>query len=226
MTEFHKSSIFTLQSPIPVPLPFLVLVILAITATPSAAQTWHRVKWVNDGDTIVLSTGQRVRYIGINAPEVDHEDQKAEPFGYQARALNRKLVGSKTIRLEYDADPRDRYGRSLAYIFLKDGTFVNACLLEAGMAYYLHRKPNLKYRDRLLKAQQDAMQSKNGLWRNWREKEKLYVGNRNSQRFHLATCRFAMKIQPRNRIYFSSKWAAFQQGYAPAKKCLAEYWSY
>jgi endonuclease YncB( thermonuclease family) len=226
MTEFHKPSIFNLQSSILLPLPFLILVLLSITANMASAQTWHRVKWVNDGDTIVLLTGQRVRYIGMNAPEVDHEDQKAEPYGYRARSMNRKLVGSGRIRLEYDAERRDRYGRTLAYVYLEDGTFVNARLLEAGLAFYLHRNPNFRFSKTLLGAQKDAMRSKRGLWRNWSEKERIYTGNRKSQRFHRVACKFARKINPGNRIQFTSKWNAFYHGYAPAKNCLAEYWSY
>jgi len=218
MTEYPKYSIFTLQFSIP--LFFTVFVLAAVIATTpiSAAQTWHKVRWVNDGDTIVLDTGQRVRYIGINAPEIDHENQKAQPYGYQAKSYHKNLIGSQKVRLEYDTDRRDRYGRVLAYVYSKDRNFINLRLLEAGLAFYLYRKPNLKYDEVLLKAQQDAMVSGKGLWHNWSEKEKMYLGNRHSKRFH-------GKINAENKIQFSSKWDAFYQGYAPSKKCIAEFWS-
>jgi endonuclease YncB( thermonuclease family) len=226
MTEFHKSSIFNLQSSFAILSAFLIFATLIPTAETSAAQTWHTVRWVNDGDTVVLTTGQRIRYIGLNAPEIDHDNQKAHPYGYQAKSFNKDLVSSQRIRLEYDTERFDRYGRVLAYIYLEDGTFLNARLLQAGLAFYLYRKPNLKYSKILLKSQQDAMELKKGLWRNWSEKEKEYIGNRNSRRFHILSCPLAQKIKSKNKIQFSSKWDAFRNGYAPSKKCIKEFWSY
>jgi len=226
MTKFHKYSISNLPYSFASFFGCIFSLLLIGAAAESAAQTWHTVKWVNDGDTVVLTTGQRVRYIGLNAPEIDHADQKAQPYGYQARSFHKNLVLSKRIRLEYDLERFDLYGRLLAYVFLEDGTFINARLLQAGMAFYLYHKPNLKYDQSLLKAQQTAMELKKGMWRNWREKEKIHVGNRHSRRFHISACSFAHKIKTENEVYFSSKWAAFRQGYAPSKKCLAEFWSY
>jgi len=226
MIEFHKSSTFNLQSSFPSVVVFFAFLLAVLSAQSSAAQTWHTVRWVNDGDTVVLANGKRVRYIGINAPEIDHEDQKAQPYGYQARSFNKELVMSKRIRLEYDVERYDRYGRLLAYIFLQDGSFINARLLQAGLAFCLFRKPNVRYDIILLKAQQDAMKLKNGLWRNWNEKENKYIGNRGSRRFHIPACPFANKIKSKNKITFISKWDAFKQGYAPSKECIEEYWSY
>ena len=193
----------------------------------SFAQTWHTVRWVNDGDTIVIATGQRVRYIGINAPEIGHEDQKAQPYGYKARSFNKNLVMLQKIRLEFDDERNDQYGRRLAYIFLQDGSFLNARLLQAGLAFYLYRAPNVRYDKILLKSQQDAMDSQKGLWRNWKEKKsEPIIGNLSSRRFHDTSCSYAKKIKSKNRIVFSSKWDAFRAGYAPSKKCIVEFWSY
>ena len=191
-----------------------------------SAQIWYTVKWVNDGDTIVLSNGQRVRYIGIDTPEIDHESQKAEPFGYEALSFNNKLIFSKKIRLEFDHERHDQYGRLLAYVFLQNGSFVNARLLQNGFAYYLYRMPNVKYKNILLKSQQDAMNAKMGIWQNWINKIEKLIGNRKSRRFHLATCPLAQDIKTKNRIIFSTKWNAFWAGYAPARDCMKEFWSY
>jgi len=226
MAEFRKSSIFNLQSSFPSIVSLIFLLLIFGAAGESAAQTWHTVRWVTDGDTVALTTGQRVRYIGLNAPEIDHENQKAQPYGYQAKSFNKALVVSGKIRLEYDSERFDRYGRLLAYIFLDDGTFLNVRLLQAGLAYYLHHKPNLKYHQSLLKAQQEAMDLKKGLWQNWKETQKTYVANRQSRRFHISTCSLAKKIRLKNKIRFSSKWEAFSNGYAPSKKCVKEFWSY
>jgi endonuclease YncB( thermonuclease family) len=203
-----------------------VMFFFLIAAGYSDAQSWYTVKWVNDGDTIVLTNGWRVRYIGINAPEIDHENQKAEPYGYKARSFNKELILSQRIRLGFDKERHDRYGRLLAYIFLADGSFLNSRILENGLAFYLHRRPNMKYDNRLLKAQQEAMKSQKGLWRNWKKKQGRYIGNQNSRRFHLATCPHAANIKWKNRTRFSTKWDAFYAGYAPAKNCIHEFWSY
>ena len=206
---------------------FLWILVLALSSTNwSFAATEHLVKWVNDGDTIVLNNGQRVRYIGINAPEIDHENQKAEPFGYEARSFNKKLVSSDKIRLEFDRERYDQYGRLLAYIFLQDGTFVNAQLVQNGFAYYLYRSTHTKYQSILLKSQQKAMKSQKGIWRNWKAKRDVYIGNRRSRRFHLSTCPSSQKIKLKNRVKFSSMWDAYWAGYAPAKKCIKEFWRY
>lgn len=205
---------------------FFIFIFLNTTATAIVAQEWHTVKWVNDGDTIVLANGKRVRYIGINAPEIDYDNRRAQPFGYESRACNKDMVLKRKIRLEFDQERQDRYGRLLAYLFLPDGTFVNEALLQKGYAFFLFKKPNLKYSPRLLRAQLEAMKAGRGLWKNWREQKEKYIGNRNSRRFHLDSCASASQIKRRNKTRFSTKWEAFKAGYAPAGGCIKEFWSY
>ena len=180
------------------------------------------VKRIVDGDTIELADGRLVRYIGVNAPEINHERNTAEPFGFEARMRNAELVGGHRIRLEFDAERLDAYGRTLAYVFLPDGSMVNEKLLRAGLSYCLYKMPNVKYEGRLLKAQRDAMQARIGLWSDWREAETKarYIGNRNSRRFHLSSCPEVKRISTPNRILFSKRWDAFWAGYAPSKECL------
>ena len=187
---------------------------------PLFADEWYDVKRVNDGDTIVLADGRHIRYIGINAPEIDHENKKAEFFGYAAKKFNKTLVLSKTVRLEFDKKTHDRYGRTLAYVFLNNGVFVNKLMIEKGYAYCLSGRPNTKYDRRLLQAQRNAMSAKRGIWCNWKEKQARYWGNRRSKRFHNTTCAFGKKIDRENKIVFISTWAAFWAGYAPCKKCM------
>ena len=205
---------------------WLIFLILLTTAGYSSAETLYTVQWVNDGDTIVLTNGKRVRYLGINTPEIDHDNRRAQPYGYEARAFNKQMVLNRKIRLEFDQERHDRYGRVLAYIFLPDGIFLNEHLLQKGYAFFLFSKPNLKYNQRLLKAQQEAMKAERGLWNNWSEQKKRYIGNRNSRRFHMESCPHARNIKWKNRTYFSTKWDAFSAGYAPAGGCIKEFWSY
>jgi micrococcal nuclease len=198
----------------------VVGLLLLVLQQPSWADSWKRVKWVLDGDTVALGNGQRVRYIGINAPELAHEDHKAEPYGDAAKRFNALLVNGKTVRLEFDKERFDRYHRLLAYVFLKDATFVNAAILANGYAYLLRIRPNLKYDSILLQSQRSAMSAKRGIWQNWKENENTVVGNKNSFRFHLPACPYAKKIKPRNRIVFQKKWDAYWAGYSPAKRCM------
>lgn len=184
-----------------------------------SADTDYRVKWVADGDTIVLTEGSKVRYIGINAPELPREDHIGEPYANEAKRFNARLVKNKTVRLEFDIEPNDRFQRRLAYVFLQDGTFVNAEMLSQGYAYLLVVRPNVKYQATLLAAQQAAMTAKRGIWSNWREQSASYIGNKRSRRFHLATCSSGKRIKPENRIIFKKKWDAYWEGYAPAKRC-------
>jgi len=178
------------------------------------------VKYVIDGDTVILKNNETLRFIGIDTPEIDHENKNAEPLGYAARSLNLKLLGSKRIRLEYDQEKRDHYNRLLAYVYLPDGTFVNMVLLRSGMGIYLHKPPNLKHSERLLKAQREAMLERKGIWHAWSEAKQSYVGNQKSKRFHRTKCRYGKKTAPANRIPFSRKWDAYWEGYSPCKKCL------
>jgi micrococcal nuclease len=226
MKEFHKSSIFNLQFSLPIPSAFFIVIFVILATQSSPAQTWHAVKWIDDGDTIVLTTGQRIRYLGINAPEIDHKQRKAQPFGYQARSFNKNLLSNRHIRLEFDIERYDQYGRLLAYVFLPDGSLVNSRLLLDGMAFYLYRWPNVKYEKILFQAQLAAMASGKGLWHKWKEDNDRYIGNLKSRRFHAAACPYARKIKRTNRIEFASKWEAFRAGYAPAKECIVQFWSY
>lgn len=201
---------------------YAVFLYVLLSGWPSFAHEWFSVKWVNDGDTIVLADGRNVRYIGINAPEIDHGSQKAEPYGYKAKNYNKKMVLSTMIRLEIDKERYDQYGRLLAYIFLKDGKFVNKLMIEQGYAYLLPRRPNVRYNKVLLQSQRNAMSAKQGIWRNWKEKESGYLGSRRSKRFHYKTCPFGKRIGKTNKIFFSSKWDAFWAGFAPCKRCMSD----
>ena len=198
----------------------IVACLLILLSGPARAEDRVHVRWVDDGDTIVLIDGRRVRYIGIDAPEMERHDRPAQPYAHAARKFNAHLVLSKNVRLEFDREKTDRYGRLLAYLFDETGSFVNRTLLAQGLAWVLYRYPNDRYHAMLLKTQQDAMAARKGIWQNWRETPGRYLGNNRSKRFHLESCPYGSQTAPRNRIYFSRRWDAFRQGYAPGKRCL------
>lgn len=97
------------------------------------------VAWVIDGDTIVLETGEHVRYILVNTPEIT--DGHNECYGAEGRDFNDMMVAGKTVTLEYDQECRDIYDRLLAYVSV-DELEINRALLEQGYACILHVPPN------------------------------------------------------------------------------------
>ncbi len=110
----------------------LLLILLPAPVASQGDPAVVQVVRVIDGDTIevccVFGDREKVRYIGINTPETHHPMRGVEPYGMEASEANRKLVDGKTVRLEFDVQEQDRYGRLLAYIYLEDGTFVDAWL--------------------------------------------------------------------------------------------------
>lgn len=121
------------------------------------------VQRVIDGDTIELTSGERVRYIGIDTPETVDPRKTVQCFGREAKEENVRLVDGKTIRLEKDTSEIDRYGRLLRYVYVGD-VMVNDALVRNGFAYSSSFPPDIKYQDRFLLAQQEARENNRGLW--------------------------------------------------------------
>jgi len=124
---------------------------------------------VTDGDTALLSNGRQIRYIGIDTPETHVKrngvwTDRVSPFGKEAEELNRTLVEGKPVRIEFDIQKEDSYGRMLGYVFVAD-TFVNKRLLEEGYAVLYTYPPNIAHLQELLEAQQQARRRKKGLWK-------------------------------------------------------------
>ena len=130
-------------------------------STPSGSAFVQRVV---DGDTAVLAGGERVRYIGIDTPELHHPTKPVQPYAREAKEFNKRMVEGKRVRLEYDVQRRDRYNRLLAYVYLEDGTFVNAELVRQGYAQLLTIPPNVKHADLFVQLQKEARAAGRGLW--------------------------------------------------------------
>ena len=140
----------------------LVLIALFLYNSNPKAQLYY-VKRAIDGDTILLSNNERVRYIGINTPETKHPKKAVEYFGEEAFLFNKELVSNKWVRLEFDIEKRDKYNRLLAYVYAGD-IFVNARLVEEGYAQVYTFPPNIKHSKLFLTLQADARRDKRGLW--------------------------------------------------------------
>jgi micrococcal nuclease len=121
---------------------------------------------VVDGDTVMLDTGEKLRYIGIDTPETKHPRKPVEYFGKEASAVNTKLVSGKDILVEFDVVKRDKYGRLLGYVFLPDGTFINAELVKQGYAKVYTYPPNVRYAALFRQLQAEAVKQRRGLWSN------------------------------------------------------------
>jgi micrococcal nuclease len=122
-----------------------------------------------DGDTfwVINAKGQeeKIRLIGINTPEARNTGRtQIEYFGKEATAFAKGILEGKRVRLEYDVQRYDRYKRTLAYVYLEDGTFFNALLVQEGFAQVDTYPPNVKYEAAFLKLQREARVQKKGLW--------------------------------------------------------------
>jgi micrococcal nuclease len=155
----------------------LVVLVVAVLAARLAAQRDHpapkgvagTVTRVVDGDTVHVDldgTDETVRYIGIDTPESVKPDTPVQCFAHQAAAANARLVRGQDVRLRFDAERRDRYGRLLAYVFrADDGTFVNEQLVRDGAARPLRIAPNTRYAARFSALATAARQADRGLWK-------------------------------------------------------------
>lgn len=124
----------------------------------------HAVKSVYDGDTIRLKNGDRVRLLGINTPEIEGRHRQGEAGGLVAKKWLKEKLNQGSIFLEYDQQKKDKYGRSLAHIFLENGEYINETLVRLGLASTSIIPPNLRYVDQLVKAENEAQQYKAGIW--------------------------------------------------------------
>ena len=144
------------------------LVLLLLVVVPAVAQSSLEgaVVRVVDGDTVHVRLGdhiEKVRYIGVNTPEVHHPTKGEEPGGREAAAVNRALVEGRRVRLELDVRSRDRYGRLLAYVWIGD-TMVNAELVRRGYAQVMTVPPNVRHQALFLALQREARDAGRGLW--------------------------------------------------------------
>ena len=147
-----------------------------------------------DGNTIELTTGAKVRYIGVDVPRDKY---------FQAMEANRQLVEGRAIRLEFDVEKKDRYGRVLAYAYV-DSIFVNAWLIEEGYARFSAHPKNARHQNIFLDLEEKAKKAEAGIWAkkvNSKRKNDLQGGGdidienyfvylaRNGEKYHRASCR-------------------------------------
>lgn len=153
---------------------FCIVVVLLIVQSchlspKNTSDKYYRVTKVVDGDTFWIDDGTerglKVRLIGVDAPETRRSARKEiGHYGEEAKKYVAQLLIDKDVRLEYDVSPKDRYGRTLAYVYLRDGTFLNALLIKEGYATVLTVPPNVQHADDFVKYQREARSNSKGLW--------------------------------------------------------------
>ncbi len=149
---------------------------LAVFALPSAAQAalcptdrieeQVQVGKVVDGDTLLLSDGRKLRVIGINTPELAHEERPAEPLAVTATQFVQDQIDKQPqINLRFDEQRHDKYGRMLAHVFLADGNSLSALLARHGYGQAVNIAPNNWNSACYFAQDNDARQHRRGVWK-------------------------------------------------------------
>ena len=174
---------------------------------------------VVDGDTIYLTSGEKVRFVGVNTPERGVEGYITSKNFVQKFCLNKK------IGLDVDdAKHQDRYGRTLAVVIV-DGKNLNEMLLKEGLAEIMYMPPSEFYPYNWAGDSTPTPTSQNTYVHTQTDKSSSasdsgsYIGNSNSGKFHEASCKWGQKTAEHNRVYFKSRDLAVSQGYQPCKIC-------
>lgn len=126
----------------------------------------YRVQRVVDGDTLLLTNGARVRLMGADTPETVQPNHPVEPFGPEATAFTRRFIAERggTVRLQFDRERIDKYGRFLAFVWVDD-RMLNEELIRAGLAT---AETGFRYasamKTRFRRAEEEARAVGRGIW--------------------------------------------------------------
>jgi len=182
-----------------------------------------RVAWVPDGDTLILDNREVVRLKGIDAPETGYNGEPGQYFAREAAERLEELVMDRSLTMKTGQVSEDRYGRTLAYVYLPSGEKINVLLVEEGLAfYYPHPDQDEAFSGRIYRAQQRAVDQGLGFWPEVLAQEPKvegWPGNKRSRRFHHPDCGYGQRIADHNMRMFSSLGEAFYAGFAPCRRC-------
>ena len=169
-------------------------------------------KKVLSGELVKLSNGDKVRYIGVDAPA------DGSIFFEESRQANKKLVEQKKITIEYDAR-KSSDKDLLGYVYAGD-VFVNAQLLKNGFGIAYIVPPNQKYADLFISLQKEARKKRRGIWAfEDPNDEAYYIASKGSRKFHRPNCRFARELSFDKRVIFRTKDEALSKGYSQDWRC-------
>jgi endonuclease YncB( thermonuclease family) len=175
---------------------------------------------VVDGDTIYLDNGKKIRFVGVNTPERGVEGYIASKNFVQKLCLNKK-VG---IDID-DRKHNDKYGRTLAVVIV-DGKNVNEMLLKEGLAEIMYMPPSEFYpydwagtNTHVADTHSSSSTSASSQTSSGSSDSGSYVANANTGKFHVSGCDSVSKMSEKNKVFFSSRDEAINQGYVPCKRC-------
>jgi len=143
---------------------FLAWQVQAGTLSVVDETRWVQVEYIFDGDTFATTTGERIRLLGINAPEVTHGSERGQIMGTAATRALKSMIAGQTVRLTFDKERRDIYGRTLAQVWRHDGTWVNGEMVHLGWAHVYTFTPNLHWAEKLLALERPARKQHRGIW--------------------------------------------------------------
>ena len=150
---------------------FLFTFLFFLAQAQLQENTWYKVSKITDGDTFYVTTSSsekyKIRLIGIDAPETRNVGVKVrkEYFGTEAKNFVTQILRNKKVKLTFDVQKTDRYGRVLAYVYLENGIFLNQYLVEKGYAVVSTFPPNVKYVEKFTQAERNARKLKLGMWK-------------------------------------------------------------
>lgn len=200
---------------------------------------------VHDGDTIRVKINgkkEKVRFVGVNTPEVAKDGNPAEFMAEEAKNYTEEILKDKEIYLERDISDRDKYDRLLRYIWLEkplsnpelsdiENKTLNGILVKEGYAYANYYKPDIKYHNFLKDLEKSAQDNKLGIWSDEKNQSntdkntenkintqnKLIKGNKNSNLYHLPEWDSYDTVKEKNAVYFKTEKEAQDAGFRPAR---------
>ena len=195
---------------------------LLVFSIAQSREIWRTCTAVIDGDTIVLDGKEKVRLIGVDTPETKDPRKPVQYYGREACEFTKRLVEGQKVRLGYDLNKKDKYGRTLAYVYLEDGTLLNAEIIKQGYGftygYFI-----FKYYGEFKRYEREARENGIGLWSSAEaqkpeagfknEDEVVYI-TRTGKKYHRDGCSSLKK----SKILISLK-EARKRGYSPCAKC-------
>lgn len=200
-----------------------IIFLLFLLVNVVAAQEWRICIRVIDGDTIVLDGNEIIRLIGVDTPETKAPRKPVQYFGKEAYEFTKGLVEGKKVRLEYDQERTDKYGRTLAYVYLEDMSFLNAEIIKQGYGFAYTQFP-FKYLEQFREYEKEARENNRGLWGPKEEikpenqakanEDTIVYITKTGKKYHSGNCRYLSK----SKIPISLK-EAIQKGYAPCSVC-------
>lgn len=123
-----------------------------------------RLRRAIDGDTLLLEDGRKLRLIGINTPELAHDQASEQAGAGEALRFASHFLASRRLYIQQERDAHDRHGRLLAHVYREDGASLEYALLRAGLALFIAIPPNIARLDCLVSAESEARRAAEGLW--------------------------------------------------------------